>query len=614
MQRQRLRGGLFFVLLLTTTAAGQRPLFLPLNTVAPPRSDTVRTPTPVWSDAEIQLRLAHLYRLYANVLTYRASGNVEQAELFLEQAMEALRQLAKAPGIEQDRRFGEVYRAIVAEYEDYYGPDSLLEQRGDIYALRDALFEAVENNLPADWIETLRIPEEGIWRRSQVPLEINWQVKQHIAYLLRTASRHLEHWLVRMQTYFPMIERIFAEEGVPDELKYLALIESGLNVHARSRAGAVGMWQFIRSTGFLYGLQVDHWVDERRDPEKATRAAARHLRDLYATFGDWHLAIAAYNSGVGNVQRAIQRGGVRNFWAIQPFLPRETRNYVPAYIAAAILCSQPEAFGLRASERGPAFQYDWVQVEAPLPLTILAECAGTDLETLRWLNPELLRGRVPPGRLNYALRIPSGRASAFQQAYAQLPESLKQAMLVHVVQRGETIGRLARQYGVTIRAIREANGLEQTSRLSPGQRLLIPASSSESPFRLASWEVSPATTASAPESAPESQVRHHTVRRGETLSAIARRYGVSIAQLRQWNGLASNRLRVGQRLLIAPPEERSPSASRSSGQLVRYRVQRGDTLLEIARRYGVSVEQLKEWNRLRGNQIRAGQLLRIYRS
>jgi len=612
VRRRSFWGSLLLFFLLCRSGFAQSLSSAPATGFAP-SEDTSRTVTPVWTEKEIQLRLAHLHRLYANVLTYRAAGNTEQVELFLEQAMEALRDLARAPGIENDRRFGEVYRAIMAEYEDYYGPDSLAEQQGDIYALRDALFEAVEENLPADWVEALQLPEQAIWQHARVPIEVNWQVKQHIAYLLRTASRHLEHWLVRMQTYFPMIERIFAEEGVPDELKYLALIESGLNVHARSRAGAVGMWQFMRGTGLLYGLQVDHWVDERRDPEKATRAAARHLKDLYEMSGDWHLAIAAYNSGAGNVQRALQRGGIRNFWAIQPFLPRETRNYVPAYIAAAILCSQPELFGLRPAERGPVFQYDWVQVDASLPLSVLAQCARTDLETLRWLNPELLRDRTPPGRRTYALRIPSGQAQAFQEAYAALPEELKQSTLVHVVQRGETIGRVARRYGVTIRAIQEANGLGKSLRLQPGQTLLIPSNTPENPFRLASLEEETeesAQRALAPEAA-DSEIRYHVVRRGETLSGIARRYGVSVEQLRQWNGLASSQLRTGQRLIVRAGNEANPSRA---SELVRYRVQRGDTLSEIARRYGVSVEQLRRWNGLRSNQIRVGQVLRIYRS
>ena len=246
----------------------------------------------------------------------------------------------------------------------------------------------------------------------------------------------------RSASYFPMIEHVFAEENVPDELKYLALVESGLNLHARSWAGAAGPWQFISATGRAYDLEIDEWRDERLDPEKATRAAARHLRDLYQLFGgDWHLALAGYNCSPSVIKAAMRKaeaelGREPTFWDIYEDIPQETRAYVPTFIATALIVSNPDAFDLERVLPGPQYAYDLVPVRGMMPLETVAGLAGTDVSRIRALNPELLRDTLPPSREPYYVRIPYGSFDAFATAYADLTPEQRGAYTLDITPGG----------------------------------------------------------------------------------------------------------------------------------------------------------------------------------
>ena len=384
--------------------------------------------------------------------------------------------------------------------------------------------EEMPHALPAELLQALEEthrpmlrhlgPPDILAMRTEVPMPVNRLVQSVMQYLLNHPEDHIYQWLKRSATYFPMIETIFAEEDVPDELKYLALVESGLQIRAHSWAGAAGLWQFIPATGRAYGLAINDHVDERLDPVKATRAAARHLRDLYYLFdGDWLLALAGYNCSPTVIRAALQHVGASldrepTFWDIYPYIPRETRAYVPTFIAAALIVSNPAAFGLDRVLPGPRYAYDHVPVQGALSLQQVAELAGTSVARIRALNPELRGSKLPPGPTPYYVRIPYGTYEQFLQDY----ESRRQAI------------------GVEEPLVAAAAPL----RVRYGARTLRPIAGT-----------APYTRPNAGE-----PLRFYQVRSGDTLYGIAAQYDVSISELMVWNNLRSSALQPGQRLKI----------------------------------------------------------------
>ncbi len=633
----------------------------PLSTSQPLARPVFSSPQERLSGAEVLRRISRVYRYQSDLLEAQARGDEARADALLHEAMNELAVLLEQPGVMEEPRFRELYRTVVTEYEDVYGAaaDSLQLQQGDIFRFRAEAFAALEA-VDDPLLEDVTFPDLTP-AGTVVPMTKNRLVRQSIAYLLRQPEKHLHLWLSRADTYFPMIEHVLEEEGAPDELKYLAMIESGLNPQAKSWARAVGMWQFMAATGRAYDLQVNAWVDERRDPEKATRAAGRHLQDLYETFGDWHLALAAYNCGAGNVRKALRRvrqngGGAPTFWNAYPYLPRETRNYVPMYIAAALVASNPAAFGVDTDDvpAGPTYAYDHVPVTGSLAMSDVAALAGTDAATIRALNPELRRSYTPPAEGAYYVRIPKGTYARFAEGYAKLPDEKKRPVTQYTVRRGDNLGRIANKYGVSVSALKRRNGL-RGSLIHPGQALVVPVpdysggvaladaepkqveygqravrpiaalrpgtmrpeqqpeKKSGPPIVKASYTPEPKEErAPAPkkEAAPEKkadapEATTYTVRRGDTLGEIGERHGVSITNLKRWNGLRSSRIRVGQRLKMYGAQ--TPAAPEKTT----YTVRRGDTLSEIAKKHGVSVASLKQQNGLRSSRIRAGQRLTI---
>ncbi len=380
------------------------------------------------------------------------------------------------------------------------------------------------------------------------------RVRYYEEYFLSTARNRFTIWLGRLPRYEGMIRVKFGAHGLPEDLVYLALIESGYSPTAVSRARAVGMWQFMASTARRYGLAVDAWVDERRDPFKATDAAARYLSDLYDLFGSWYLAAAAYNGGEGRVSRGIRRlPGADSisdatFFDLsrRRYLRRETRDYVPKLIAAARLAKEPLRFGFDSIPYLPPLMFDEITVPDATGLDVLARLADTTLAALVELNPHYVRRVTPPGRASI-VRVPRGAGGTVAQRYADLPASERVTFVYHRVRRGETLSEIGTRYGVSVSLLRSANNNIHPKRLRIGQRLLIPLSTSRSRTARA--------VRSNPASTPPSS-GYHTVRRGESLWIISQRYGITLSQLRQWNGMGStdNRLDVGQRLRVAPLE------------------------------------------------------------
>ncbi|MEX1054426.1 MAG: lytic transglycosylase domain-containing protein, partial [Rhodothermales bacterium] len=383
--------------------------------VLPESGDGALDVTPLTTDSlphdEILLQMSRLYRYEADVLEAQARGDFDRTEDLIQRAIEELALLIRQPGITEQPRFRELFRTLVTEYEAHFGvpADTLVLPHGDIFDLQAEMFAEL-NEVEEPLLED--VSAAGVLSASTtVPMTSNRLVKSSIDYLVRTRGKHLDRWLSRSETYFGMIETVLAEEKLPDELKYLAMIESGLNPRAKSWAQAVGMWQFMAGTAGDYDLKINSWVDERMDPEKSTRAAARYLKNLHTSFQDWHLALAAYNCGPTRVQRAIALHRSKSaepvtFWSIYRYLPRETRNYVPTYIAASIVASNPRGYGISRIPSGPVYAYDTVTLRGAHMLADIARLAGTDVATIRALNPELRRSSTPPVSSGYPLRIP----------------------------------------------------------------------------------------------------------------------------------------------------------------------------------------------------------------
>ena len=430
-------------------------------------------------DPETLRQIERLYRLQADLMRARSEGDAARVEAVLHSAIGTLGTLTDRPGLARHPRFRRAFQTLTGAYESRYGvPDTLrlppADARSAVSTVSAALSDApsspsVVDVLPADLRD----------QNPPVPLPLNQPVKETIAFLLDHKQRYLYPWLRRASTYFPMIEQIFAEEGVPDVLKYLAIAESGLDPHAQSRAQAAGIWQFIAGTGRRYGLSIDPWVDERLDPEKATRAAARHLKNLHDRFGDWQLALAGYNCDPGVVQYHVyqyrQRTGQSpSFWDIYDKLPEETRNYVPLFTATALIISNPAAFDLKRVEAGPRYAFDYVPVEAALTIESVARLAETTPQKVHALNPELRSNRLPPSKAPYYVRLPYGTYSTFAHNYAALPEEERTRNITHVLQPGETAGSIAERYHVERSALLAANDTDYPVTMRVGERLTIP--------------------------------------------------------------------------------------------------------------------------------------------
>jgi membrane-bound lytic murein transglycosylase D len=472
--------------------ASPEPLLDTAVTTAARSADTAASAPPdtTRSSAETLYKLERLYRLQADLMRARSEGDAVRVESVLRAAVGKLEMLAGQPEVAQHPRFREAFRTLTSTYEARYGvPDTLRLSRADARPAARRLSASLDDgDAPSSIVDALPADLRG--QDPPVPLPLNQPVKETIAFLLSHKQRYLYPWLQRASTYFPMIEQILAEEGVPDVLKYLAIAESGLNPHAQSRAQAAGIWQFVARTGRQYGLSVDPWVDERLDPEKSTRAAARHLKDLHDRFGDWQLALAGYNCDPGVVQYHVYQyrqrtGQAPSFWDIYDKLPEETRNYVPLFTATALIISNPAAFDLKRVQAGPRYAFDYVPVEAALTVETVAQLAETTPKKVRALNPELRSRRLPPSEAPYYVRLPYGTYSTFAPNYAALPAEERARGITHTLQPGETAGGIAERYHVERSALLEANDTDYPVTMRVGERLTIPESTYAGNARIA---------------------------------------------------------------------------------------------------------------------------------
>lgn len=382
--------------------------------------------------------------------------------------------------------------------------------------------------------------------RYEIPLETNEHVERWIEFFTTGAGRtRFQIYMERSGAYEEMIRQRLRDAEMPEDLLYLAMIESGMNPNAYSRAHAVGLWQFIKGTGRRYDLKIGYWLDERRDPFKATDAAVAHLGDLYEEFGSWYLAAAAYNAGSGRVSRGIKKTGSSDFWDLADarVLRRETRNYVPKLIAATMIAKNLEQYGFTDVTPAPPLEFDVVEVPDATSFDVLAEAAGTTEDEIRRLNPQYPR-RVTPPEGAAEVRVPKGQSATFVTAYALVPPSERVTWLEHVVTRGQTLSHIASRYGVSVTAIRATNNNVNPKRLQIGQKLIIPRSG-RATTRLASSAPAPAPATLAADGS-----KTVTVRRGDSLWTIARAHGVSTRDLMTMNNLKSSTIHPGDRLTV----------------------------------------------------------------
>jgi len=380
-------------------------------------------------------------------------------------------------------------------------------------------------------------------RDGHLPLIMNSRVKRMINFFQNQRKSEFQLWLDRYAQYATTIRPILESYGIPEELIYLAMIESGLNTKAYSYAHAVGPWQFISATGRRYGLKRDWWVDERRDIVKSTHAGAQYLKALYDEFDDWYLAMASYNCGENRVRRTIRREGHRDFWRMIT-LPRQTRNYVPTVIAAAIISGDPERYGFHIKELTD-WEYEVIDIDRSLDLDKIAIALRVDYKQLKAYNPELRQGVTPPSKIPYQLKVPYGKGGGKLTAMASIPTSDKIDYQVHYVRRGETLSVIASRYGVSLTKLVQANRIKNRNRVSVGQKLVIPA-----PKSYTGTTTKKKTTKAAPPS-PDYVKKSYRVRKGDTLGQIAENHQTSAKRIRHWNGLRyGEHIYPGQKLII----------------------------------------------------------------
>ena len=484
-------------------------------------------------------QLSEAKTIFAEAIISDLTGDTLEAAYQFELLFESLSHIDDLGNDDefQTLEFNRVLTAAIDYYEDESVTLDKVETGFSVAVLKDRLDEYIYDQI----LEELEYVEERVEIiPGHIPITYNQKVASIIKFFQNQGKNSFQKWLNRTSVYKPIVLPILEEEGVPPELFYLAMIESGLNPNAYSYAHASGLWQFISSTGKVYGLNKTWWVDERRDFVKATHASAKFLKDLYKEFDDWYLAFAAYNCGPGRVRKTIKRQGTRDYWKLSR-LPAQTRNYVPNIMAALFISNNPEKYGFSVYKEEPM---DWniIEIDKAVSLQVLSECSNLEIDLLQKYNPELKQGTIPPLKdgNTYLFRMPTNASKDFDSLFAKVEiEKFQEVVfLEHKVKYGESLWLIARKYDVRIKDIVAINKLAKAGFIKPGQILQIPADGYDLYRKL-----------SLKKSADSKQI-FYTVKFGDTLSGIAMIYKTSVSKIKKWNGLRSDRIYKGQKLKI----------------------------------------------------------------
>jgi len=507
------------------------PKALPL-TPAPSDLSPVVAPPP--DNADLLIKKVEAF--YSSGMSEFRAGNLEQSKQQFDQALATL--LQSGQDIRGDERLSSEFDKIV---ENVYAVEAASLERGGALSLHNTEPTPLESfsglTFPVDPRTKQRVQEELKSVHSDLPLLSNDAVDGVIAFLQNHARSYIENVIRGAGRYGEIIGEALRKEGVPQDLIYLAAGESAFNPYAVSNKQCVGIWQFYLATGNLYGLKRDRWVDDRKDPYKSSAAAARHLRDLYATFGDWFLVMAAYDSGPLTVQRAIERTGYADYWELRRLhaLPAETENYVPIFLATALIAKDPKSYGFDTPP-DPPLAVDRVRVDTPTDLRLIAQLIDRPVDDVMKLNPSLLRWTTPGNDPEFILTLPLGTKDLYEQNIAAIPPEKRIWWRAHKVQEGETLAAIAKQYQISPVALAQANQLTAYSSPVIGTHLVVPMAPGND-----------ASLARFREPVPH-KLAYYRVRQGDTIDLIADRFNVTSYQIRRWNGLKSSRLTAGRTL------------------------------------------------------------------
>ncbi len=488
----------------------------------------------------VDLLIGEAENLYSAGMTDYRSGNLERAKDEFDQTLSLL--LESKLNIQGDERLSAEFYKLV---EDIHSVELASLERGDVLALHNYEPAPIESfaglTFPVDPNVKQRVQQEVQAVRSDLPLISNDLVAGVINYFQtqKGGQGFISKVLERSGLYQPIIIEVLRKEDMPQDLIYVAGAESAFNPFALSRAGAKGIWQLMLGRAQGYGLKKDRWVDEREDPAKSTQAAVRHLKDLYQMFGDWYLALAAYNCGPVTIQKAIEKTGYADFWTLRQLraLPRETENYVPIILATALIAKDPKAFGFNVQPQSPVAD-DQVVVSEPTDLRLVAQLIDRPVEDLIRLNPSLLRWTTPANDAHFVLHLPTGTKDTYEAAIASIPPNKRVWWRAHKVEGGETLTSIAKKFRISQVALAEVNRIDQSTRIAEGTRLVLPlAPGSES------------SLARVRERGVRRVVRYQ-VRVGDTLELIADRFDVTPYQIRRWNNLKSSQAVPGRTLRL----------------------------------------------------------------